>query len=109
MQFMSSIENYEKLLKIDAIQITAFKLGKKYEIKPSMTISGFISVPEDKPKPQISQNRFPFPVSSSPLSPNVGASSGLCFLAGNRPFAFQRETGYLLFNGKRGTENEERA
>ena len=53
-QFMASIENYEKLLKIDEIQITAFKLGKRYEIRPSMTISGFISVPEDKPKPQTS-------------------------------------------------------
>ncbi len=57
-QFMASIENYEKLLKIDEIQITAFKLAKKYEIRPSMTISGFISVPEDKPKPQISQKHL---------------------------------------------------
>jgi hypothetical protein len=50
---MAAIENYEKLLKIDEVQITAFKLAKKYEIRPSMTISGFISVPEDKTKPQI--------------------------------------------------------
>jgi hypothetical protein len=52
-QLMAAIENYEKLLKIDEVQITAFKLAKKYEIRPSMTISGFISVPEDKTKPQI--------------------------------------------------------
>ncbi len=47
--FMVSIENYEKLLKIDEVVISSFKLAKKYEIRPSMTISGFISVPEDKP------------------------------------------------------------
>jgi len=50
MQLMVAIENYEKVLKIDDIQITAFKLptARKSEIRSTMTISGFISVPEDK-------------------------------------------------------------
>jgi len=59
-QFMASIENYEKLLKIDEMQITLIRTPRRgavnnpgnlaYEIKPTLNISGFISAQEEKPK-----------------------------------------------------------
>jgi hypothetical protein len=49
-QFMTSIENYEKLLNIDEIMISSIRLPKKSEIRPSLTISGYIQTPPEKPK-----------------------------------------------------------
>ncbi len=49
-QFLASIENYEKLLKIDELLVSGIRLGKRWEIRPSLTISGYIALPEEKPK-----------------------------------------------------------
>ena len=49
-QFLASIESYEKMLKIDELVVSGIRLGKKYEIRPSLTISGYITLPEEKPK-----------------------------------------------------------
>jgi len=49
-QFLASIENYEKLLKVDELNINSLRLQKKYEIRPSLTISGYIPAPPEKPK-----------------------------------------------------------
>ncbi len=49
-QFLASIESYEKMLKIDELVVSGIRLGKKYEIRPSLTISGYIALPEQKPK-----------------------------------------------------------
>jgi hypothetical protein len=48
-QFLTAVENYEKFLTIDEFMVTSFKIQKKYEIRPGLTISGYISVPETKP------------------------------------------------------------
>jgi Tfp pilus assembly protein PilO len=55
--FMASIESYDKLLKIDDMQISSIPSPRRgatsnlaYEIRPSLTISGFISAQEEKPK-----------------------------------------------------------
>jgi hypothetical protein len=47
---LASIENYEKLLKVDEMVINSLRISKKFEIRPSLTISGFIRAPEEKPK-----------------------------------------------------------
>lgn len=49
-QFMTAIENYEKYLKIDECMINAFRIQKRYEIRPSLTIAGYISALPEKPK-----------------------------------------------------------
>jgi hypothetical protein len=55
-QFLASIENYEKLLKIDDLTIAGVRLSKKYEIRPSLTISGYIGSREEKPKDKKAAN-----------------------------------------------------
>jgi hypothetical protein len=49
-QFLSLIESYEKMLKVDELSILSLQISKKYLIRPSLTISGFIRSPEEKPK-----------------------------------------------------------
>ncbi len=50
-QFMTAIENYEKLLKIEEFIITSFRnpAQKRYDIRPSLTVVGYISSRESKP------------------------------------------------------------
>lgn len=47
-QFLTAVENHDKLLVIDEFLISSFRISKRYEIRPSLTISGFIAVPEPK-------------------------------------------------------------
>jgi hypothetical protein len=53
-RFLAAIENYEKYLKIDEFTIFGSSFGsgaqKKVEIRPSLTIAGYISAKEAKPK-----------------------------------------------------------
>jgi hypothetical protein len=49
-QFLTAIENYDKLLKIEEFMITSFRIQKRYEIRPSLTVVGYISTPEPKPE-----------------------------------------------------------
>jgi len=49
-QFLASIQSYDKALKVDELVINAMRLQRKYEIRPSLTISGYIRAPEEKPK-----------------------------------------------------------
>jgi hypothetical protein len=49
-QFLSAVESHEKFLKVDEVVINSLKIAKKYEIRPSLTISGLIRIPEEKPK-----------------------------------------------------------
>jgi hypothetical protein len=53
-QFLSAIENYEKYLKIDEFTIFGSSFGsgtqKRVEIRPSLTVAGYISMKEAKPK-----------------------------------------------------------
>ena len=47
-QFLSSVESYEKLLNVDELVITSFKIAKRWDIRPSITVSGFIAAAEGK-------------------------------------------------------------
>jgi hypothetical protein len=49
-QFLSLIENYEKMLRVDEAIINSLRISKKFEIRPSLTISGYIRTQEEKPK-----------------------------------------------------------
>jgi hypothetical protein len=48
--FLMAIHNYEKFLKIEEFTLTSWRVQKKYEIRPSLTVVGYISTPESKPK-----------------------------------------------------------
>ena len=49
-QFLTAIENYEKFLRIEEFIITSFRIQKRFEIRPSLTVTGYIISPESKPK-----------------------------------------------------------
>jgi hypothetical protein len=42
-QFLTAIENYDKFLKIEEFQVTAFQTQKIYQIRPTLTVVGYIS------------------------------------------------------------------
>jgi len=44
-QFMSAIENYDKYLTLDELAVNGFRIQRRFEIRPSMTVSGIIAVP----------------------------------------------------------------
>ena len=50
-QFLAMIENYQKFLTVDEILVNSFKIQKRYEIRPSLTVSGYIS-PQVKKAPE---------------------------------------------------------
>ena len=47
-QFLSSIENYDKFISLDELTVNSFKMQKRYEIRPMLTVSGYISAPGGK-------------------------------------------------------------
>lgn len=49
-QFMTAIANHEKYLKIEECMINGFRIQKRFEIRPSLTIAGYISTREEKPR-----------------------------------------------------------
>jgi type II secretory pathway component PulM len=46
--FLAAIENYEKFLTLDELTINGYPIQRRFEIRPSMTVSGFIAAPESK-------------------------------------------------------------
>lgn len=55
-QFLAAIENYEKPLTVDELTINSYRLQKKFEIRPIITVSGYILGPEVKPEPKSATN-----------------------------------------------------
>lgn len=47
-RFIAAIENHEKRLSVDELQINSFRIQKRYEMRPILTVSGYILVPETK-------------------------------------------------------------
>lgn len=54
-QFIAAVQNYEKSLAIDELVINSFRMQKRYEIRPSLTVSGYIVAPEEKKETQTAQ------------------------------------------------------
>jgi hypothetical protein len=48
-QLLAAIENYEKYLAVEDLSINSFRIQKRYEIRPSITVSGYIAAPQAKP------------------------------------------------------------
>jgi hypothetical protein len=50
-RFLAAIENHPKFLKIDELMINSFRMQaqKKYDIRPGLTITGYIRSKEEKP------------------------------------------------------------
>ncbi len=44
--FIAALENNPKLLTIDELRITSFKMQRRWEIRPGLTVSGFIVPPD---------------------------------------------------------------
>ncbi len=56
-RFLAAIENYPKLLTVDEMTVSSFRMQKRYEIRPGLTVSGYIT-PQDvrtDPKPAAAQ------------------------------------------------------
>lgn len=51
-QFLASVENYEKFLSVDELVINSFRIQKKYEIRPIITVSGYIVARAAAPAPK---------------------------------------------------------
>ncbi len=47
-RLLAAIENYEKYLKVDDCTISGFNIQRRFEIRPSLTVSGYISTREEK-------------------------------------------------------------
>ena len=48
-QFLTAVANYERFLTVDELAITSFRIAKRWEIRPSITVAGLIAVAESKP------------------------------------------------------------
>jgi hypothetical protein len=44
-QFLTAVENYPKFLTVDDFTVISVRLQKRYEIRPNMAVSGYISSP----------------------------------------------------------------
>lgn len=64
-RFLAAIKNYEKLLRIDEFMVSSYRIQKRFEIRPILTVSGFINVPE------ATSEKKPTASSGSPESPDV--------------------------------------
>jgi general secretion pathway protein M len=49
-QFLTEIQNYEKFLKVEQFQITSFPNRQRQQIRPSLTVAGYINSREPEPK-----------------------------------------------------------
>lgn len=47
--FLIAIENYDKFLKVEELIITSFPIQRRYQIRPSLTVAGYISSPNIEP------------------------------------------------------------
>jgi hypothetical protein len=45
---LAAIENYEKFLTLDELTINVYPIQRRYEIRPSMTVSGIFAAIESK-------------------------------------------------------------
>jgi len=48
-QFLAAVENYDKFLTVDELVVNSYRMQKKWEIRPDITVSGYIVGSEPKP------------------------------------------------------------
>ena len=44
-RLLAAVNNYQKFLTVDELSITSFKIQKKWEIRPTLSVAGYISAP----------------------------------------------------------------
>lgn len=49
-RYLAAIESHNTFLTVDELVINSIKVQKKFEIRPSITVSGYIVAPEAKPE-----------------------------------------------------------
>jgi hypothetical protein len=47
-QFIAAVDSYEKFLTLDELIITSFRVQRRWEIRPAMTVSGYIAGSENR-------------------------------------------------------------
>jgi len=47
-RFLTAVENYERLLSVDHLTVTSFRMQKLWQIRPGITVAGYIVVPDVK-------------------------------------------------------------
>jgi Type II secretion system (T2SS), protein M subtype b len=47
-RLLTTIENYEKTLTVEELSVMAFRSPKRYEIRPTLTVTGYIAAPENQ-------------------------------------------------------------
>lgn len=47
-QFLTAVENYDKLLTVDELSVASFQIQKRWDTRPNVTISGYIMSQETK-------------------------------------------------------------
>jgi type II secretory pathway component PulM len=47
-RFLAAVENYDRLLSVDQLTVTSFRMQKLWQIRPVLVVSGYIVVPEIK-------------------------------------------------------------
>lgn len=45
-QLLAAVKNYEKLLTVDELTISGFRIQRQYQIRPNIKVSGYIFAPE---------------------------------------------------------------
>jgi hypothetical protein len=56
-QFLAEVANYDKHLTVDELMITSYRIQKKMEIRPAITVSGYIRGSEAPPADKIASAR----------------------------------------------------
>jgi type II secretory pathway component PulM len=58
-RFLAAIENYDKLLSVEHLTVTSFRMQKLWQIRPGLTVAGYIVVPEAKAETKTASAQTP--------------------------------------------------
>lgn len=68
--FLTAIENYDKFLKVEELIINSYQFQKRFEIRPSLIVIGYISSPAARPAGKAAagtgQSRLPLSAARNP-------------------------------------------
>lgn len=69
--FLTAIENYDTFLKVEELVINSFRNQRRYEIRPSLTVTGYIGTRSPAPA-ELSAASAPLLASPAPPAPGPG-------------------------------------
>lgn len=56
-RFLGAVKNYGRQLSVDDLSIQSFHMQKRWDIRPGLTVSGYLVVPEAKAEPKVAADR----------------------------------------------------